>query len=117
MPGLSKGLMTHPIHNGSVVCHSEGIVEPITLALFLAAEHDRRRGDYLTAAAVTSDSPAFLMRVYIALGMVAELVNEARRDWGRLLWRSKFCRISKRSFSFTAFTRNDRGWSSLAVHS
>jgi hypothetical protein len=63
------------------VCHQEGVVEPITLALFLAAAHDRGRGDYLTAAATESKSAPFLMRMYIALRMVAELVDEGRRQW------------------------------------
>jgi hypothetical protein len=81
VPGMTQEVRTHPTPTGSVVCHREGVVEPITLALFLAAAHDRRRGDYLTAAATASKSAPFLMRMYIALRMVAELVDEGRRQW------------------------------------
>jgi hypothetical protein len=81
VPGMVQEVRTHPTLTGSVVCHREGVVEPITLALFLAAANDCRRGDYLTAAAAESKSAPFLMRMYIALRMVAELVDEEHRKW------------------------------------
>jgi hypothetical protein len=83
-PGL-ESILTHRMADGVVVCHKQGIVEPITLSLFYAAADDRQRGEYLTDAALSSDSAAFLMRMYIALGKVAELVDEDRRQWATSL--------------------------------
>jgi hypothetical protein len=77
----SESVSTHRIADGVVVCHKQGIVEPITLSLFYAAARDRRRGEYLTDAALTNGSAAFLMRMYIALRKVAELVDEERSQW------------------------------------
>jgi len=82
VPGMTEPVRTHPTKpTGAVVCHREGVIEPVTLALYLAAAHDRQRGDYLTEAAINSNSPAFLMRMYMALRMVEELVDEERRKW------------------------------------
>jgi hypothetical protein len=94
-PGL-ESVLTHPTADGFVVCHREGIVEPITLSLYFAAAHDRRRGDYLANAAIESDSSAFLMRMYIALRMVAELVDEERRQWAASLAEEILPHIKKR---------------------
>ena len=83
-PGLDA-VLTHRTADGVVVCHKQGIIEPVTLSLFYAAAHDRRRGEYLTDAALSSGSAAFLMRMYIALVKVAELVDEERRQWATSL--------------------------------
>jgi len=83
-PGF-ESVWTHHTAEGVVVCHREGIVEPITLSLFCASAHDRRRGEYLTNAALRDGSAAFLMRMYIALRKVAELVDEERSQWATSL--------------------------------
>jgi len=92
---MPDGLVTHSLPGASVVCHNEGIVEPITLALFHAVVDDRRRGEYLVESALADGSPSFLLRLYIAFNMVSELVDEERQCWALGLIRD----------------RSSRGWS------
>jgi hypothetical protein len=83
LPGIPDSLMTHRIPGASVVCHKEGIVEPITLALYHAATSGPERGEYLVERALASGSLSFLLRLYIALNMVSHLVGQARQRWAR----------------------------------
>jgi hypothetical protein len=98
-PGMPDGVLTHRIPGASVVCHKEGIVEPITLALFYAVADDRRRGEYLVECALASASPSFLLRLFIAFDMVSQLVGDERQRWAQELIDSRLMpQIEKTSF-------------------
>jgi hypothetical protein len=72
----------HPQH-GSIACHSDGVIEPITLALIQAILRDRESGEYLVFDAIESNSVPFLARLDTAFKTVAGFQDADRRNWAR----------------------------------
>jgi hypothetical protein len=86
---LNGVLMHHVDGHGSIVCHEEGIVEPITLAIyhFLQRDHERL-GDWLDEAIERRSLP-LLARIDIALRMLAHKGNAQVNSWAKHTLESK----------------------------
>jgi hypothetical protein len=84
---VPEGLQVHRIpEHGSIVCHNEGLVEPITLALTQAALRDRSVGEYLVSEAATRNGALpLLARLLVAFKVIVSLEDEGRREWARRL--------------------------------
>jgi hypothetical protein len=72
----------HPEH-GSIACHKDGVIEPITLALIQGILRDRELASYLVSDANESKSVPFLARLDIAFKAVTTFKDENRRNWAR----------------------------------
>jgi hypothetical protein len=81
-----NGIQIHQIPgHGSIVCHQEGIVEPVTLALMNATLSDRSVGEFFVEEAVRSRSTPMLARLHVVFGVITNLDPDDRRKWARRL--------------------------------
>ena len=76
------GIHTHHLpEHGSIACHMDGVIEPITLALMQGIMRDRDLGDYLVSDAIESKSVPFLARLHVAFKTVATFRDKDQREW------------------------------------
>jgi hypothetical protein len=75
--------MHHIDGHGSIVCHEEGIVEPVTLSIyhFLLRDHERVE-DWLDEAIARRSLP-LLARIDIALRMLTHSGNRQVAAWAK----------------------------------
>lgn len=82
MPGLIENMREHPLpDHGSVVCHKEGIVEPITLALMMTISRDRERAKYIVQEALDRGNLALLSRIHVALDVLVRSSETDKASW------------------------------------
>jgi len=78
------GINTHHLpEHGSIACHNDGVIEPITLALIQAVVRDRDLAAFVVSDAIETKSVPFLARLHIAFKTVATFKDEGRRNWAR----------------------------------
>ncbi len=68
-------------HGATIVCHKEGIVEPITLALMNAMGRDLRLADHIISIAKEINNLPLFARLHIALSQLSFLKDRETADW------------------------------------
>jgi hypothetical protein len=84
------GLATHHLPGyGDIVCHTAGIVEPITFSLFnMLSREGPQQGPWIDRA-LASNSAALLARLDIALRETSKLLDPVAAPWAARLLRSR----------------------------
>jgi hypothetical protein len=78
------GVLTHDIRGyGSIVCHTAGLVEPITLSLFRMLSSEGAAVEDWLKEMVSKDSLALLCRLDIALRETSKIVGTDKRAWAQ----------------------------------
>jgi hypothetical protein len=78
-----KEVAVHDLkEGGSVVCHLAGVVEPVTWGLLKFFLRGDEHPDHWIDEAISTASPALLMRTHIALTQVSRSVGD-RGEWAR----------------------------------
>src|SRR5262249_37296487 len=76
------GHLTHEIPGyGQVLCHENGIAEPITASIFHALATEGPSLDFFIDEAIRCRSLALLSRIDVALRQVHRLADKAFADW------------------------------------
>jgi hypothetical protein len=79
----------HRVHNfpghGEIMCEDDGVVEPITLAMFHVFATDWQGLDEWFDAALERHSLPLLYRIQLALGEISKLAGSPRARWARNL--------------------------------
>lgn len=76
-------LRQHEVPGGAVVCHREGIIEPITYALMRSMLRERELAEQVVDEALSRQSLPLLLRLHIALSQVAELHDKESASWAK----------------------------------
>lgn len=78
-----RSLMIHDLPDiGSMVCHKEGIVEPITYAIFcFLKREDHVMKESWVDHAIMQESMPLLLRIHIALLQLSQVADEALSHW------------------------------------
>lgn len=79
-----RGVPTHRMPEGELLCHSAGVIEPITLSIlrFLSESHGADRDAWINHA-VDLDSIYLLMRIQAALTELKQVADPEKSDWAR----------------------------------
>ena len=85
-----RGVLSHHISGyGEVVCHTAGIVEPITLSLFKMLRREGPDQEAWIERALASKSLGLLVRIDIALRETAKLLDPVKRPWAERILRER----------------------------
>jgi hypothetical protein len=67
----------------SVICHKEGIIEPITFAIMRAMSGEREKAEYIIDYATREKNLPLMARLHIALLEVSRIANKERAGWAK----------------------------------
>lgn len=76
-------VLSHEIGNEVIVCHQEGIIEPITMAIHRTMLQGRLAGESLIRKAVARKSLSLLSRINIALEGFEGSADNELADWAK----------------------------------
>jgi len=76
-------LRQHYVPDGAVICHREGIIEPITYALMRSMLGEQELAEQVIEEALSRQSLPLLLRLHIALSQVAELHDKEAANWAK----------------------------------
>lgn len=79
--GIIDGVRQHDGPGCTIVCHKEGIIEPITFSLMRAMRFDGQRGELLVDEAVQSNNIPLLARLHIALSRLSRISEQDVAGW------------------------------------